>query len=511
MAPTLSGLVARCRRYYTEVLSLLGNTPRLVQLVWAAAPGWLLLRIGVTLAAALVPVAQLYVGKLIVDQVVVILDNQILRFTPHLMLLVGIGFGLLLLQEVLSQLNRLVNRILNDQFLLHANVQLLKQAMRLDLAHYESSEFHDVLNRAQQSGSNYPVRVVELLARLLGSITRLAGLLTLLLRFSPLVLLLLMMSVFPTLWVGIRYSQRRFWMSRRQTPSRRLADYFYEVLTDPKYVKEVRLFNLGEHMVEQYRTIRQEFNQESRQLAQRQGLAQLSIELLGGIGFYGAYGLVLWQTIRGLVTLGDLTLYAGAFQQAQSLIESTLVSFATLYEYNLYVSQYFELLDIAPEVVSPAQPQLFPKPMAQGLQLRDVYFTYPGMENPTLKGINLAVAPGECIALVGLNGSGKTTLLKLLTRLYDIDSGEIVIDNVSLTQFSLQDLRSQIGILFQDFARYALDVQDNIGFGNLPQRDDMDLVVQAASGAGATAVIDQLDEGYQTILGKMFAGGVDLS
>ncbi|MBX2864524.1 MAG: ABC transporter ATP-binding protein/permease [Leptolyngbyaceae cyanobacterium MAG.088] len=511
MRSTLPNLLPQLRRYYQEILALLGNTPRLIRLVWSAAPLWLTLSILLTLVSSLVPVAQLYISKLIVDQVVAILASEAASFTPLLTLLVVAGFGLLLLREVLSQLNTFVGRILSDQFLLYANVQLLQQAMRLDLAHYESSEFHDVLNRAQQSGSNYPLRVVELLSRLLGSITRLLGLLTLLLRFSPGVIGLLLVSVLPTLWVGIRYSYRRFWMNRRQTPSRRLADYFYQVLTDPKYVKEVRLFNLGEHMVEQYRIIRQEFNQESRVLSQRQSLAQLSIELLGGIGFYGAYGLVLWQSIRGLVTLGDLTLYTGAFQQAQGLIESILLSLATLYEYNLYVSQYFELLDIAPQVTSPARPQVFPKPMAQGLQFQDVYFTYPGSEHPTLKGINLTVAPGECIALVGLNGSGKTTLLKLLTRLYDIDRGQIVIDQIPLQKFSLGDLRSQIGIMFQDFARYALNVQDNIGFGNLPQRQNLELVTQAAEGAGATAVIEQLEEGYQTILGKMFSGGVDLS
>ncbi|MEM1240971.1 MAG: ABC transporter ATP-binding protein [Cyanobacteria bacterium P01_H01_bin.26] len=508
---SLPNPLPRLRRYYQEILSLLGNTPRLVQLVWSASPGWLIVSIMLTLVSALVPVGQLYISKLIVDQVVLILASDGGGFTTYLLLLVVTGLGLLLVGEVLSQLDNYVSRVLNDQFLLHANVQLLQQAMRLDLAHYESSEFHDVLNRAQQSGSNYPLRVVELLSRLLGSITRLVGLLTLLLRFSPSVMALLLVSVLPTFWVGIRYSYRRFWLNRRQTPSRRLADYFYQVLTDPKYVKEVRLFNLGEHLVEQYRTIRHEFNRESRRLAQQQSLAQLSIELLGGIGFYGAYGLVLWQTIRGLVTLGDLTLYAGAFQQAQGLIESILLSLATLYEYNLYVSQYFELLDISPQVVSPRRPQSFPKPMQQGLRFQDVYFTYPGSEHPTLKGINLTVAPGECIALVGLNGSGKTTLLKLLTRLYDIHQGQIMIDGVPLQQFSLGSLRSQIGILFQDFARYALDVQDNIGFGNLPRRQDLDLVTQAAKGAGATAVIDELDDGYQTILGKMFSGGVDLS
>ncbi|MEA5466816.1 ABC transporter ATP-binding protein [Leptothoe sp. PORK10 BA2] len=511
MRSTLPNPLPQLRRYYQEMLSLWGNTPRLIQLVWVAAPVWFLLNLGLTLVSALVPVAQLYIGKLVVDQVVLSLANGTVGFTSELWLLLVAGFGLLLLQELLTQLSSYVSRVLHDQFLLHANVQLLQQAMRLDLAHYESAEFHDVLNRAQQSGSTYPLRVVELLSQLLGSITRLVGLLTLLLRFSPGVMALLLVSVLPTFWVGIQYSQRRFWMNRRQTPSRRLADYFYKVLTDEQYVKEVRLFNLGQHMVEQYRTIRHEFNQESRRLAGQQSLAQLSIELLGGVGFYGAYGLVLWQTIGGLVTLGDLTLYAGAFQQAQTLIESILLNLATLYEYNLYVSQYFELLDISPRVVSPQYPQPFPKPMVKGLRFQDVYFTYPGSEQPTLKGINLAVAPGECIALVGLNGSGKTTLLKLLTRLYDIEQGQIVIDGVPLQQFSLGDLRSQIGILFQDFARYALDVQDNIGFGNLPRREDLELVTQAAQGAGATEVIDGLEEGYRTILGKMFSGGVDLS
>ena len=507
-----SNPLPRLRRYYQEIRSLLGNTPRLIQLVWSASPSWLVLSIAITLVSALVPVAQLYLSKLVVDQVVLILaSDDMSGFTVYLSFLVVAGFGLLLLREVLSQLDKYVKRILNDQFLLYANVQLLQQAMRLDLAHYESSEFHDVLNRAQQSGSTYPLRVVELLSRLLGGITRLVGLLTLLLRFSPGVMALLLISVLPTFWVGIRYSSRRFWMNRRQTPSRRLSDYFYEVLTDPKYVKEVRLFNLGEHMVEQYRTIRHEFNQESRRLARQQSIAQLSIELLGGISFYGAYGLVLWQTLRGLVTLGDLTLYTGAFQQAQELIESILLSLATLYEYNLYVSQYFELLDLSPQVVSPNHPKPFPKPMQAGLRFQDVYFTYPGAKQPTLKGINLTVAPGECIALVGLNGSGKTTLLKLLTRLYDIQQGKIVIDNILLQQFSLKELRSQIGIMFQDFARYALNVQDNIGFGNLPRRQDMTLVTQAAKGAGATAVIEALKDGYQTILGKMFSGGVDLS
>ena len=179
------------------------------------------------------------------------------------------------------------------------------------------------------------------------------------------------------------------------------------MLTEPKFVKEVRLFNLGDYMAKQYREIREEFNLESQQLARRQAIAQVTLEIISAVGFYGAYALVLWETVRGLVTIGDLTLYAGTFQQAQAATTGILTTVATLYEFNLYVSQYFEFIDLTPQVISPLRPQDFPSPIRQGLMLKDVYFTYPGSEQPTLKNISLIVGPQECIALVGLNGSGE--------------------------------------------------------------------------------------------------------
>ncbi|MGB3765970.1 MAG: ABC transporter ATP-binding protein [Phormidesmis sp.] len=487
--------------------------PRLIRLVWRAAPISLLINLVLTLTSSLMPAAQIYVSKLIVDRVVGMVGDgaAIAAMAQTLLPLVGAGFGLLLLQAVLQQLSSYTTQVMSDRFLLYANTQLLQQASLLDLAHYESPEFHDTLNRAQQSGSNYPMRVLQLLLMLLGQVTQLAGLLALLLRFNPLVFVLLLLSALPTFWVGVRFSQRRFWMTRRQTPSRRLADYFGNILTEPQFVKEVRLFNLGSYLVSQYHDIRAVFNQESQQLARRQSLAQVSLEIVSAVGFYGAYALVLWETIRGLVTIGDLTLYASTFQQAQSATAGILSSMATLYEFNLYVSQYFDFLDLEPEVTNPVKPKPFPERIKDGLILKDVYFTYPGSESPTLKNINLSVAPRECIALVGLNGSGKTTLLKLLTRLYDIDRGLIAIDDIPLGAFDLSSLRRNIGVLFQDFARYALSAKDNIGFGDLENREDDLQVLQAAGDAGANAVIADLDKGYDTVLGKMFTGGVDLS
>jgi ATP-binding cassette, subfamily B, bacterial len=497
----------------SDSLAIFKILPRLLRLVWSAAPVALMVNVGLTLSSSLIPATQIYISKLIVDRVVALVGAgaAVSVMAQSLLPLVGAGFGFLLLQAVLQQLAGYISQVMSDRFLLYANTQLLEQATRLDLAHYESSEFYDVLNRAQQSGSNYPMRVLNLLLQLLGQVTRLVGLLALLLRFNPLVFVLLLLSALPAFWVGVRFSQRRFWMTRRQTASRRLSDYFGTVLTDPQYVKEVRLFNLGGYLVEQYHRIRAEFNQESKQLAKRQAFAQVSLEGISAVGFYGAYALVLYEAIRGTVTIGDLTLYAGTFQQAQDATEGILVSIATLYEFNLYVSQYFEFLDLVPQVTSPARVKPFPVPIRQGLTLQNVYFTYPGSDRPTLKNISLSVAPQECIALVGLNGSGKTTLLKLLTRLYDIDSGLIVIDEVPLSAFQLSDLRRNIGVLFQDFARYALTAKDNIGFGNLPEREDDAQIFRATTDAGATALIQKLDLGYDTVLGKLFAGGVELS
>ncbi len=494
----------------TRFLEVVANTPQLLHLVWHAAPLWLLLNLGITLSGALMPVTQLYINKLIVDQVVQDVGRSLVDWNA-LMVLVGFGLGVTLIQVGLSQASNYTSLVLSDRFTLYANQVLLQQAIRLDLAHYELPDFYDTLSRAQQSGSKYPVRVLETLTSLVGQTVTFASLLTLLVRFNPLILLLLLLTALPAFWVGLRFSGVRFWMLRRQTQSGRLADYLQQVLTTQEFVKEVRLFNLGDHLLNQWHTIRHQFNQESAGLAARQASLRVGVGLVANLGFYAAYAWVIVQAVQGLVTLGDLTMYAGAFQQSQGLIQGILLGIAMVYEFNLYVSQYFEFLSLKPEVIDPPYPKLFPVPMRSGLMLRDVSFTYPGATKPTLSNLNLTVKPGESIALVGMNGAGKTTLLKLLTRFYDVQSGEISVDGIALRDLDLSDLRRNIGVVFQDFSRYNLSVQDNIGFGDLRQRDDLERIEAAAKRAGATSLIAELDHGYQTILGKTFSESAELS
>lgn len=479
-------------------------------MVWQVVPGTLTLSLTVTGARGIVPATQLWINKLILDQVVLSLESGSVSWSSFAVL-VGVRFGLDFFSEGLNQVNVYVGQLLSDRFTLHANSILLGQATQLDLAHFESSEFYDILNRAQKSGSAYPVRVLNSLRTLFGQAVSFISLLGLLVQFHWLAVPALVLTSLPAFGIGIRFSARRFWMMRRETQAGRLANYLEQVLTYPEFAKEVRIFNLGRHLQHQWRLIREDFNRKSARLAKRYALMRGTSGSISNLGFYGTYIWILIQTVRGTITLGDFTMYTGAFTQAQNLLPSLLETIAQIYEFNLYVSQYFEFLNLTPRVYNGAAPRAFPAPIRQGLVLKDVSFTYPGAAAPTVEHLNLRVAPNENIALVGKNGAGKTTLLKLITRLYDVTAGEITLDGIPLQDLDLAELRHNIGVLSQDFARYQLKVQDNIGFGNLQEIDNVARIQGAAAEAGATELITSLSQGYGTVLGKIFDEGVELS
>lgn len=488
----------------------LSTTPQLIYLVWQATPRLLLLSLAVTLVRSLLPAAQLLINKQVLDLIIASIGKTNVDWVL-LATLIGIRFGIDILYEILNQVNVSVSQIINDRFTLHANYVLLSQARKLDLAHYESPEFHDALDRAANSGSTYPVRALSIVTTIFGQSCTLASLIVLLIQFNPAIVLLLLLTNIPAFWLGVQFSGRRFWMLRKQTQSGRLAEYLQRVLTHNEFVKEIRLFNLGEYLVGQWQQIRREFNRQTANLVIQYASARGGAGVLSNLGFYGAYIWAIAQTVRGIITVGDFTMYAGAFQQAQNLIPALLERIAALYEANLYVGQYFEFLSFQPQIVNSPSTKPFPKPINRGLKLRDVSFTYPGATTPTLQNVNLKVEPGETIAIVGLNGAGKTTLVKLLTRLYDVSEGEITIDGINLRELDLLEMRQNIGVIFQDFSRYNLSVRDNIGFGDLRERENMTRIEKAALDSGANSVVEKFEKQYETILGKMFSDGVELS
>ena len=495
------------RRRFQDILV---NIPLLLRLVWQATPLFLFLSLLVQGLQSSIPAVMLLINKAIVDIVIANWGNTDFVWRP-LIILVAMRFGVSLVRAVLNQAGLYVSQIFNDRLNLHTKFVLLEKSAQLDLAHFESPEFYDTLERAQNSGSNYPVRVIQTLTDLFGQFITLVSLLGLLLQFNIAIVPLLFFTALPSFWTSIIYSGRRFWMTRKETESGRLSNYIQRVLTNPEFAKEVRLFNLGGHLLGQWRDIRTDFNGKSAAIASEYTRMRGLAGVLVNSGFYIAYIWTLIKTIAGQITVGDFTMYTGAFSQAQQVLPSILENIAKIYESNLYVSQYFDFLNLQPEVINASRPQSFPQPIKQGLSLRNVTFTYPGASQPTLRNLSLDIKPGESIALVGLNGAGKTTLLKLITRLYDVDSGEITIDGIAIDKIKLSELHQNIGVLNQDFARYQLSASDNIGFGNLPQRENQHRIERAAIDSGADGVVNTLKRGYETRLGKMFKGGVDLS
>ena len=486
------------------------NIPLLLRLVWRATPVYLCLSLAIQALQSLIPAIMLLINKAIVDLVIANWGNSNFVWRP-LIILVAMRFGVTLLQAIFNQTNLYVGQIFNDRLTLYTNYILLEKSAELDLAHFESAKFYDTLERAQSSGSNYPVKVIQTLTGLFGQAVTLVSLLGLLLQFNVAIVPLLFFTALPSFWTSIVYSGRRFWMTRMETESGRLSNYMQRVLTTPEFAKEVRLFNLGQHLLQQWRDIRTDFNQKSAAIASEYARMRGFSGILVNSGFYIAYGWTLVRTITAEISVGDFTMYTGAFSQAQQLLPSILENIARIYESNLYVSQYFDFLNLRPQITNAVRPKSFPQPIRQGLSIKDVSFTYPGATKPTLSDLNLHIDPGESIALVGLNGAGKTTFLKLLTRLYDVDSGTIAIDGIPLPEIELSELHGNIGVLNQDFARYQLSAGDNIGFGNLKQRENQLRIEQAALNSGADRVVETLKSGYQTRLGKMFKGGVDLS
>lgn len=490
--------------------NILVNLPLLLRLVWQATPLYLFLSLAIKGFQSLIPAVMLLINKTIVDMAIANWGNADFIWRP-LILLVALRFGVTLVRAILNQGGVYVSQIFNDRLNLYTKYVLLEKSAQLDLAHFESAEFYDTLARAQNSGSNHPVRVIQTLTGLFGQGITLVSLLGLLLQFNVAIVPLLFFTALPSFWTSIVYSGRRFWMTRMETESGRISNYIQQVLTNPEFAKEVRLFNLGQHLLGQWRDIRTDFNSKSAAIASEYARMRGLSGVLVNSGFYFAYGWTLVKTIGGQISVGDFTMYTGAFSQAQQVLPAMLENIARIYESNLYVSQYFDFLNLQPQVTNIRRPKSFPQPIKQGLSLQNVSFTYPGAVQPTLTNLNLEIKPGESIALVGLNGAGKTTLLKLITRLYDVDSGNIALDGISLCDLELSELHQNIGVLNQDFARYQLSARDNIGFGNLSQRQNQSRIKQAAIDSGADQVIETLAEGYQTRLGKMFKGGVELS
>lgn len=489
--------------YHIAQQTFLGLS-RAVALVWSSSPSWTAASMALLFIQGLLPLAALYLMKLIVDSISQSDFSRTLTFVA----LAGLVALLTAFSRSASSIvNEAQSALVSDrvQDLLHA------KSIALDLEYYENASYYNTLHRAQAEAPYRPVRIVNALAQIAQNFISLSGVAILLLTYNWLIAAALLLTSLPAIFLRLRYSIKLYSWQRSVTERERRAWYLHWLLVSAEYAKEIRLFGLGEHFKDGYRDLRSILRAEKLQIHTRRTLADLAAQSLAVVALFGSLVYIAHQTYLGTITVGSLVMYFGAFQQGQSFLQNMLQSLGGLYEDNLFLSNLYEFLDLKPHIRHPVNPRPAPEPIKYGIAFESLSFQYPDHDQYALKDISMRISPGQTIALVGENGSGKTTLIKLFCRLYDPKEGRITVDNLDLRSLSLSSWRRQLGVILQDYAHYHATVQDNIRYGDISLPPDSIKIAQAAECSGASDFISQMKDGYDTMLGRQFESGADLS
>ena len=492
-----------------------GPVLRGVGLVWKSAPGWTVLQIAVLVVQGLLPLAALYVTKLIVDAVAAAVGvGAAAGAAPGFDRVVGlIGIGALIgvAGVALRALSTLVAEAQTLRLGDHVHDVLHEKSVAIDLEYYESVSHQDRLYRTQLEAPHRPARIVNEVAQILQSGLGLAAISGLLFSFHWALAVILFIAAIPGVLVKIRHSRRLYDWTLGHTPKQRLSRYINSVLTTRDFAKEVRLFGLGDVLRERFRDLRKAVRDEKMRLIRSRAGHDLVAQSVGVVAVFGSFLLIGREAFNGDISIGDMVMFFGAFQRGQDFLRELLGGFAGIYEDNLFLRDLDTFLQLEPVLVEPAAPRPFPVPIREGIVLENVRFRYPGGARDVLEDVCLEIRPGEHVALVGENGSGKTTLVKLLCRLYDPTAGSVRVDGIDLRELAKNELRREIGVIFQDFARFDLSARDNIWFGNVELARDDPRITVAARQSGADELIRRLPASYDSMLGRQFEGGTELS
>jgi ATP-binding cassette, subfamily B, bacterial len=481
-----------------------------VRLVWQSAPGGTLASLALLIVQGVLPLASLYLMKLMVDAVAAVVRSPNPDFHRVLWPIVGLG-GVTLAGALCGSLAALVNEAQGQTVTDHVHSLIHAKSIAVDLAYYENPQYYDTLHRAQQEAPYRPMRIVNGLAHIGQSGLSLLALVGLLLSLHWTIAAVLLVAAIPGTLVRLKYSQQLYTWQRQSTPAERQSWYYQWLLTGDEYAKEIRLFDLGALFIQRYRDLRQTLRRERLLLTTRRALAELFTQCASTLAIFGALAYTAFRAMQGAITLGDLVMYYQAFQRGQNYLGEILGGLADMYENSLFLANLYEFLNLQPRVVEPLSPRAVPQPMQRGIVFNKVGFSYDGSDRPVLDDVTLTIRPGEHIALVGANGTGKTTLVKLLCRLYEPTSGQITLDGIDMREMNLAALRREISVVFQDHAHYYLSARENIWLGNTDLAPDDVRVATAARAADADSVISKLPHGFETRLGKWFDDGQELS
>jgi ATP-binding cassette, subfamily B, bacterial len=520
MPPSMPGsTAARPSPSLRQRMGALRNLPPFLREIWATSRALTCVSLGLRLIRALLPVITLYVGKLIIDEAIRIAGTDLPaglvaawrdgHLDPILWLLL-LELGLAVLSDVLGRIIAYADALLSERYTNATSIRLMEHAAKLDLEDFEDPDLQDKLDRARRQTMGR----MNLLSMLFGQAQDMVTVISFaigLMVYAPWLILLLAVALIPAFVGESHFNALNYSLNFQWTSERRQLEYIRQMGASLETAKEVKIFNLNRFFIERFRTMSTKFYQANRALARRRAFWGSLLAALGTLGYYVAYGYIAWRTVSGDFTIGDLTFLAGSFRRLRQMLESLLSGLSQVAGQALYLDDLYSFFEIEPEIASKADAIAVPKPIAQGFAFEDVGFRYPDAENWALRGLSFELRAGEVLALVGENGAGKTTLVKLLARLYEPDEGRILLDGRDLRDYDLDDLRANIGVIFQDFVRYHLSAGENIGVGSIDDLGNRARIEWAAQRAMADGLIESLPLGYEQMIGRRFKTGVDLS
>ena len=497
------------KQTFRDQLYALRNLPSFLRLIWHTNRWLSIGNVVLRLIKSVIPLAMLYLGKEIIDEVIHLID-QPNDPKDYLWLVVGLEFALAVFSDLITRGITLFDSLLGDLVSNETSAKLIRHAATLDLYQFEDANFYDKLERARRQTTGRTVLMSQILSQLQDSITVLSlgiGLIA----FNPWLILILILAIIPSFVGETHFNQKSYSLTRSWTPERRELDYVRFIGASDHTVKEVKTFGLASFLADRFEKLAAKYYLANRKLAINRAAVGILLSALGTLSYYGAYVFIIFQATSGLITVGTLTFLAGSFNRMRNMLQGIMNRFSRIAEGALYLQDLFDFFEIQPSIVSLPKAIPFPEKIQEGFIFENVSFKYFNSENWVIRNLSFQLKAGEKLALVGENGAGKTTLVKLLARLYDPTEGRILLDGIDLRQFELESLRQNIGIIFQDYAQFQMKAFENIAVGNIQDIGQFPAIESAARKSLADTVIEELPGGYQQMLGKRFAKGIELS
>jgi len=497
------------RSAWQERLAALRNVPPVLRIVWESGPSVVVFGILFRLIGSVLPIALLWITKLIIDGIVAAVSHH-QPVSPRFWWLVVGEFGVAITAAVLARAIDFLDALLADKYTRHVSIAVMRHASQLDLTAYEDPVFYDRLERARVQATDR-LAMIQSIGRLIQQGITAVTMSVSIVVYSPWLLLLLIAGVLPAFLGESHFAFLGYAKNFRQTPIKRQLDYLRVLGGSKEAAKELKLFGLSQYLTDRFASLSDVIYSQDVALARRRLAAGSVLSVVGTLGYYSAYAWVIWRTLAGALSIGTLTFLAGAIQQASLNIQQVFSTLAGIADQALFLTDLLAFFGMQPTIRSQPNALPAPRPIRKGFEFRNVSFRYPGTERLVLRGLNFHLRPQERVALIGENGEGKTTIVKLLTRLYDPTEGEVLLDGIDLRAYNLEDLYREIGVIFQDFMRYEMTAAENIASGHIEDLDHLALLEEAARKSGADQVIERLAGGYGQMLGRRFERGVDLS